>query len=471
MEIKRKVGSNKLILKEHAQKVLEQALYAGADFAELFLEESSAARVGYNKKQVDDIVSGTVFGAGIRLIKGVQSVYASTSDITLESLLSLAKNMADILSSGKEQNKQIILNSLQVCKRPAIIRPVQTVNLKEKIAVAKACHDSALSFDAKVTLADVNYLENTMNVTIINSEGLYKSDSRVRTRLFINAVASNGTENQSAVLGPGASQGFELFETVDPVSVGKEAAESAVVMLTAKDCPGGKMSVAIENGFGGVLFHEACGHSLEGEQVAQGNSEFTGKIGQKIASDKVTAIDDGTIDYAWGSIGVDDEGHKPQRNVLIENGILKGYMLDRLNAKKLNMQPTGNGRRQSYKYASTSRMTNTFIAPGNDNDQDIIASMDYGIYCKKMGGGQVNPVTGEFNFSVAEGYLVQKGEIQYPVRGASLIGKGSDVLQKIDMVGKNLALGQGMCGSSSGSVPTSVGQPLIRVSEITVGGK
>lgn len=310
-----------------------------------------------------------------------------------------------------------------------------------------------------------------MQVTIANSDGLYVSDTRVRTRLFVSAIASSGTENQSGSEGPGAAMGLELFEKVSPQQVGKEAARVALTMLGAKDCPGGKMSVAIENGFGGVLFHEACGHSLEGEAVAQGNSEFAGKLGQKIASSKVTAIDDGTIDYAWGTLGIDDEGHPMQRNVLIENGVLKGYMLDGLNAKKLGLAASGNCRRQNYKFAPTSRMTNTFIAAGNDSNEEIIATMDYGIYAKKMGGGQVNPVTGEFNFNVAEGYLVEKGEIKGPVRGASLIGKGSQVLQDIDMVGTELSLGQGMCGASSGSIPTSVGQPLIRVSQMTVGGK
>lgn len=459
-----------MILKEHAQNILAEALSTGADFAELFLEESNAGRISYNKEKVDDIVSTTIYGAGIRLIKGVQSVYVSTSDLSLQSLLQLAKNAADIISTG-QSDRQIALAELQVIERPPIVTPNQTVDLAQKIEIVKTCHDSAVSYSDKIALADVSLLENLMNVTVINSDGLYKSDSRVRTRIYCSVIASDGAENQSGSEGPGASTGLELFQKVDPVEVGKEAARSAVTMLEAKDCPGGRMSVAIENGFGGVIFHEACGHSLEGEQVAQGNSEFAGKLGEQIASTKVTAIDDGTIDYAWGSVGIDDEGHKPQKNVLIENGVLKSYMLDFLNAKKLGLKATGNSRRQSYKFAPTSRMTNTFIAPGDDSDEDIIKSMDYGIYAKKMGGGQVNPVTGEFNFNVAEGYLVEKGKIQYPVRGASLIGKGSEILQKIDMVGKNLDLGQGMCGSSSGSVPTSVGQPLIRVSEITVGGK
>ena len=238
-----------------------------------------------------------------------------------------------------------------------------------------------------------------------------------------------------------------------------------------QECPAGKMTVAIDNGFGGVLFHEACGHSLEASSVAKGNSEFAGKIGEQIASSKVTAIDDGTIKNAWGSINIDDEGMQSQKNVLIENGILKGYMIDKLNARRMGMNPTGSGRRQSYKFAPTSRMTNTYIAPGKDDPKEILKSIDDGLYARKLGGGSVNPITGEFNFAVAEGYLVKNGVITEPVRGASLIGKGSEVLMNIDMVGTNVEQAQGMCGSSSGSIAVNVGQPMIRLKEITVGGR
>ncbi len=231
------------------------------------------------------------------------------------------------------------------------------------------------------------------------------------------------------------------------------------------------MPVAIENGFGGVIFHEACGHSLEASCVALGQSQFAGKLGTQIANPKVTAIDDGTIPNAWGSINIDDEGTPGRRNVLIENGILKTYMVDRLNGRRMGMEPTGNCRRQSYQYEPTSRMTNTYIAAGEDRDEDIIASIAYGLYARKMGGGSVNPVTGQFNFAVNEGYIIRDGKICEPVRGASLIGKGSEILMNIDMVGRNVERAQGMCGASSGSIPTDVGQPLIRVSSITVGGR
>lgn len=270
---------------------------------------------------------------------------------------------------------------------------------------------------------------------------------------------------------PGRRMGMEMFETVDPKVVGARAAKQAVTMAGAGYCPAGVMTVAIENGFGGVIFHESCGHSLEATSVAYGQSQFAGKLGQKIANEKVTAIDDGTIPNAWGSVNIDDEGTPAQKNVLIENGVLKSYMIDKFNARRMGMAPTGSSRRQSFAYTPTSRMTNTYIAPGTDKNEDIIASMEYGLYAKEMGGGSVNPVTGEFNFAVNEGYIVRNGKICEPVRGASLVGKGSEILQNIDMVGTDLDMGQGMCGSSSGSIPTNVGQPLIRVSSITVGGR
>ena len=231
------------------------------------------------------------------------------------------------------------------------------------------------------------------------------------------------------------------------------------------------MPVVIDGGFGGVIFHEACGHSLEAAAVAFGNSEFAGKLGQPIASPAVTAIDDGTLENEWGSSNIDDEGNPTTRLVLIENGILKNYMIDRLNGRRMNMAPTGSGRRQDYTFAPTSRMRNTFIAPGADDEAGIIATCGDGLYAKALGGGSVNPVTGEFNFAVEEGYLIRDGKIGAPVRGASLIGRGSEILMKIDRVGKSLRLAQGMCGAASGSLPVDVGQPMIRVTDITVGGR
>jgi TldD protein len=290
--------------------------------------------------------------------------------------------------------------------------------------------------------------------------------------MAISAVADKGSGTQTGFFGPGRRMGLETFtELINPKDVGIKAAKQAVTMAGAGYCPAGVMPVAIDNGFGGVIFHEACGHGLEASSVAYGQSVFAGKLGQKIANEKVTAIDDGTIPNAWGSINIDDEGTPAQRNVLIEKGVLKSYMVDKFNGRRMGMASTGNSRRQSYRHTPTSRMTNTYIAAGEDKNEDIIGSIEYGLYAASMGGGSVNPITGEFNFAVNEGYIVRNGQICEPVRGATLVGKGSDVIQNIDMVGSDMDMGQGMCGSSSGSIPTNVGQPLIRVSTITVGGR
>ena len=276
---------------------------------------------------------------------------------------------------------------------------------------------------------------------------------------------------QTGMSDVGQNCGYEYFEDIDFEKLGTDAAKSAVEMLHADYVKGGKMTVVINNGFGGVLLHEACVHSLEATSVAKGTSVFCNKLGEKIASDIVTAVDDGTLHNYWGSTNVDDEGHKTQRNVLIENGILKSYLVDYRNSFIMNHPVTGSGRRQSYKYAPTSRMTNTFFENGKSTFEEIIASTEYGLFAKSMGGGSVEPATGEFNFSVREAYMIENGKITKPVKGATLVGSGKDVLLNIDMIGNNLLTAHGMCGSASGSIPTDVGQPTIRVQNMTVGGK
>jgi TldD protein len=288
---------------------------------------------------------------------------------------------------------------------------------------------------------------------------------------MLTAIASKGDEKQSGRESPGAMAGWEFMEELDIDALARSAAQTAITMLHADYCPSGKMPVVIENGFGGVIFHEACGHLLETTSVAKGASIFCNMVGEQIAHPCVTAVDDGTMDGEWGSLAVDDEGHPTQRTVLIENGILKGYMVDKLGAKKTGYAVTGSGRRQNYRFAPTSRMRNTFIAPGNSKLDEMIGSVEYGLYAKKMGGGSVSPGTGEFNFAVQEGYMIRNGKVAEPVRGATLIGNGADILQKIVMVGDNFAMAAGRCGSISGTIPTNVGQPALKVSEIVVGGR
>ena len=305
---------------------------------------------------------------------------------------------------------------------------------------------------------------------ISNSEGRLISDTRVRTRINAEAFAQEGDNFQSGSERPGAGMGLEFYETRTPESIGEEAARCALVNLSAKECPSGQMPVVIDNAFGGVIFHEACGHALEATSVSRNMSVFCGKLGKQIANPCVTAVDDGTIPNAWGSQNIDDEGNFQKRRVLIKDGILTSYMIDRLNGRRMNAESTSSSRRQSYQYEPTSRMTNTFILEGNSTYDELFEGIEKGLYAKKMGGGSVNPQTGEFNFTVLEGYMIENGKVTYPVRGASLIGSGQDILMNIDRISDNLSTGQGMCGSLSGSIPTDVGQPSLRVTSITVGG-
>ena len=420
---------------------------------------------------VDTALSGRDKGAGIRLFYGNQAVYAYTNDLSEKNLIQTAKTAAFAMK-GKNKTAKIFDFTKHLENNYNVIQKMpDSISKKQKINVMRGASSAAFLYSDIISQTILKYQDIVQNVLIANTMGTFAQDERVRTRMTVESVASSQTEKQSGHFGPGASMGFELFEKIDMEQVARNASRIAVTMLKADVCPSKKMSVVIENGFGGVIFHEACGHGLEATAIARNASVFAGKLGHKIASSIVTAVDDGTIQNAWGSANIDDEGTPTRKNILIENGILKSYLIDKLNGKKMNMDTTGSARRESYKYAPTSRMTNTYIAAGNTKPADIIADTEYGLYAKCMGGGSVDPATGVFNFAVLEGYMIRNGKIAEPVRGATLIGKGDEILMRIDRVGNNLKSAQGMCGSISGSIPTNVGQPMIRVSEITVGGR
>ncbi len=452
------------------EDVLAVAMSTGADFAEVYAERTRNNGIRFLNGKIDTANDGVTSGVGIRAFIGTRTVYATTTDISRSGLIRCARAVADALGEGKAQVSIHLTERIFPNIHPVKILPGSTP-MKARTDILKEACFAASERDEKIKQVMGNLSSVDHTILIANSDGLYTSDRHVRTRIAVQAVASDGHENQSGSASPGRGMGLEMFEFIDPKNVGITAADQALVNLRADYCPAGQMTVAIENGFGGVIFHEACGHSLEATSVGTGTSQMAGKLGQKIANEKVTAIDDGTIPGAWGSVNIDDEGHPTQKNILIENGILKSYMIDRLGSRRMGMDMTGNGRRESFEYEPTSRMTNTYIANGPDRNEDIISSIEYGLYAKSMGGGSVNPLTGEFNFGVNEGYIIRNGIICEPVRGASLVGTGSQILMDIDMVGQNLDTAQGMCGSSSGSVPTDVGQPLIRVSKITVGGR
>jgi len=459
-----------MISREICERVLCKAVSTGADYAEIFAENTIDHAINMIDSKVDSINDTVIAGAGIRVYKGLRSVMATTIDTSEAGLLRCAEKAAEALGQGTAEISINLSERIYGDIHPIRIVPSSVGNAR-KAEILKEGYFAARDYSDAIKQVTGTLLDIDHNILIANTEGTYAQDRQIRTRLIINAVAEVNGETQSGACRPGRRMGLEMFDIVDPKATGIHAARQAVTMAGAGYCPAGVMPVAIDNGFGGVIFHEACGHSLEASSVAYGRSQFAGKLGQMVANEKVTAIDDGTIPNAWGSINFDDEGTPSRKNVLIENGVLKSYMIDKFNGRRMGMAPTGNARRQAYSFTPTSRMTNTYIAPGEDKYDDIIASIEYGLYAADMGGGSVNPTTGEFNFAVNEGYIIRKGKICEPVRGASLVGKGSDVIKNIDMVSSNLDMGQGMCGSSSGSIPTNVGQPLIRVSSITVGGR
>lgn len=449
--------------------VLDEAMSYGADFAEIYVEQTESQSISMIGGKVDKANRGQDYGVGIRLFQGTNSVYGYTNDSSRDNLLKTAREIASALL-GDVITKPINLTRQHVINQHVVKLDLNDVPASQRIAKMRQMSDVIKNYHESINQSSVALSEKKQHILIANTEGTLVEDTRVYTRLLARAIASNGSEMQTGSHGPGAHQGFEFIENLDLNFYANDVARQAVTMLNAGPCPSGKMPVVIDNGFGGVIFHEACGHGLEASSVAKGLSVFSNKLGEQVASEFVTAIDDGTIPNAWGSLNVDDEGTPTQRKVLIENGILKSYMIDKLNGRRMKMDSTGSGRRQNYRYAPTSRMTNTFIAEGPHTRDQIISNTEYGLYAKSMGGGSVNPATGDFNFAVNEGYIIRNGQIAEPVRGATLIGNGPAILHQIDMVGENLARAQGMCGAASGSIPTDVGQPALRVKEITVGG-
>ena len=450
--------------------VLDMALTTGADFAELFAENCTRTNLQLSSNEIEKAIAGEDFGAGIRIFFGPQSVYAFTNDLSREGLLETAATAAKAAAQDNKSSTQNLQAKTIENRHPTKILPDQIV-IKEKADLLFWANDKTRAYHPLISQVQVTYLDEVQEVLIANSEGLLVQDKRVRTRLYIMAVAAKDNEKQIGTMGPGACKGFEFYLDLDIGELGQRAAETALIMIQSDYAPGGKMPVIIDRGFGGVIFHEACGHGLEASAIAKKASIFEDKLGKKIAAPCVSVVDDGTLANYWGSTNIDDEGNSTQRTLLIDKGILKSYMVDRLSGRILGLESTGNGRRQSYKFAPVARMRNTFILPGQYTLDEIIAATEAGLYAKKMGGGSVNPATGDFNFAVMEGYLIEHGRIGRPVRGATLVGNGKDILWNIDMVGKELEMEAGVCGADSGSVPTMVGQPPIRVQGLVVGGR
>lgn len=459
-----------MLSKKLISKVLDKALSTGGDFAELFEERTIKNNITLDNGKITQSTSAVVSGAGLRILKELQSVYGYTNDLTLKSLTQLAESLSGSFGGERRISMGVIKKHAQgKHHRPAI--QWADVTKQQKVELLQKAYTACKEVDPRIVRVVVSLADSTSDVQITNSDNHQYTDTRSRGRISIVAYASDGDKLETFHEGPGAQKGIEYFDEIDVIETARQAGRKAITMLNAEECPSGKMDVVIGNAFGGVIFHEACGHSLEATAVAKNMSVFAGKLGTQIASKVVSAVDDGTIENAWGSGNVDDEGNKTQKTVLIKNGILQNYLVDKFNGRRMNTPANGACRRESYKFEPTSRMSNTFILNGKSTPEEIISKTKYGLYAKSMGGGSVNPVTGDFNFAVNEGYLIEDGKITKPVKGATLIGTGAEVLMNIDMVGNDLLRAQGMCGSASGSIPADVGQPTIRVRNITVGGR
>ena len=449
--------------------LIKKGLSRGGDYCDLFLEETAQTRLAFDDGKIKSVSSGIICGAGLRIIYGKSFVYFFCSDPTEEKLLALAEEASGAVKAEKRGVRP--LGGLQRDTIHRIEVSPEVVDTESKAALILEADAAARDYSPAVKEVLINYLDNKQSVTIATSEGTYAEDLRTRTRFAVTTVAQKGDKKETGFYGPGRSMGFEFFDKFPTQKIARESARIACLLLDADFAPQGKLPVIIENAFGGVIFHEACGHALEATSVADNASVFTGKLGRKVASDVVSAVDDATIPNGWGSAAYDDEGAKTRKIILIRGGVLESYLVDKLGSIKMDHPITGSGRRESYKFAPTSRMSNTFITPGKSTVEEMISSIDNGVYCANMGGGSVEPATTDFNFSVQEAYLIKQGKIDRPIKGAALIGKGSEIIKNIEMVGDNLDFGTGMCGSISGSVPAFVGQPAIKVSGLVVGGR
>ncbi|MBN1285760.1 MAG: TldD/PmbA family protein [Anaerolineae bacterium] len=459
-----------MISSETARKVLDEALRGGGDLAEIYVEDRVNLSFGLEEQRVEDATLGGDRGAGIRVFYGEMAAYAYTDDLSEESLVEAAKAVS---AAGKSTNKATVQN-LTRREHPiehSFERPYDDMSEAEKAAMLRQVDGIARGCSPHVSQVITGFGHLRRRVWIFNSDGVWAEDDRNIIEFRVMVIAQKNGVIQRAYEAFGGQTGLELITQNSPEAAARKAAETAVKMLDAKDAPAGEMPVVIGNGWGGVLFHEACGHPLEADFITKGASAYTGMQGQRVGAEFLNAIDDGSLPGRRGTMRFDDEGTPTQRTVLIENGILKEFMWDLTEARRAGRQSTGNGRRQSFRHMPMPRMTNTFIDAGPHDPEEIVASVDKGIYVASMGGGQVEIARGDFVFNVTEGYMIEKGQITYPVKGATLIGNGPKVLSEIDMIGGDLALdpGFGMCGKGQ-SARVSVGQPTIRIPRMTVGG-
>jgi TldD protein len=461
------------------QQILKEALKEGGDFADLFFEQTYSVVIICEEDRIEKVISGQDIGAGLRILLDGRTIYGFTNQITEEALLHLAERIRRAIREGRDeaalnvnQHSPCPISSPQISNIPLPIeKHPKGVSIEEKVSVVKLANDMARRLDPHVRQVKVLYRDFNQNLSIANSEGTLREGERVGTIFSVQAVCAKSDVIQTGYEPVGGTMGFELFDLYPPEAVAEVATKRALLMLSARKAPRGRMAVVLSSEAGGTMIHEAIGHGLEADLAQQGLSVYSKKIGEKVASPLITVVDDPTLPQKRGSYAFDDEGVTSQRTVLVEEGVLKGYLYDRLTALKDGVQSTGNGRRESYQHRPIPRMSNTIILPGKMKSEEIIRSLEKGLFVKKMGGGQVNTVNGDFVFEVSEAYLIEKGSVGEPVRGAILIGNGPQILKEIDMVGDDLGFGIGTCGKDGQGVPVADAQPTLRIPEIVVGGQ
>lgn len=450
-------------------KVLATAVEAGADVAEIFVEDRDSTGLKLEDRRVEDVASGREGGAGVRVIAGDKVAYAYTNVLTESSLIDAAKAArAGLTTSGRGTVTD--LREVEPPIRHPVGRPPLEVDLAEKVLAIQAADDAARSAGAEVRQVTASYMDVRQNVLIANTDGLLVNDQRTRVRFAVQVVAARGDRIATGFEAPGHSGGFELLDARPPAELGSRAAAKALKMLDARPAPAGEFPVVLAPGTGGVLIHEACGHGLEADTLVKEASVYASRVGERFGSDDVTIVDDGSDIGAWGSFGVDDEGTPAQRTVLFDRGVLVGHLSDRRSAAKIGHPPTGNGRRQSYAHLPIVRMTNTYLLGGPDDAEEIIRSVERGVYAATFAGGEVNPATGNFVFGMSEAYMISNGELAYPLRGANLIGNGPAVLGSIDAIGGDFDRKEGVCGKDGQHAPVTNGMPTVLLRGMTVGG-
>lgn len=451
-----------------AAKAIEEALKRGGDFAEVYVERRRSVSLNLEDGRLERSSTGLDAGASVRVIKGRNISFVSTDKLNERSLLQAARLAGDGLAGGAATPQAL---SLRQHPSPHLIEiPPDTVLTSDKAAMLHTADEAARGVGSEIVQASITYGDDFSDMLVANSEGVLATEQRTRVRIIARAVGFRNSVMQTGYESVGAHKGMEILGGDTAAQVGRDAAEKALIMLDSQPSPSGKMTVVMHRGFGGVLFHEACGHGLEADTVEKGTSIFGDRMGERVAAGMVTLVDDGSLPGEWGSNAFDDEGVVTQRTVLIEEGRLAGLMYDGLRARNAGAVSTGNGRRQSFRHIPIPRMTNTFILAGPNSHDEIIQSTERGFYAKTLSGGQVETASGDFVFGVSEGYLIENGQITTPLRGATLIGNGLVALKNIDMIADDFEMNIGLCGKDGQSVPAGSGQPTLRIQNMTVGG-